>query len=423
MGRCSLLALALAACDTPRASAGGEASAGTASSSQPTASVGNKEIHSLPDGPVSSQGEGIGGLDGTAPGAAPQATTCPDGMQWIPGGRALIGSTPGAGSEEESPRFEAEVAGFCLDRTEVTLGAYLDCVTRGECSAPGDDRRFCNARQHQSSDRSKHPVNCVTWYQARDYCAARGARLPTEVEWEFAARGGAERRTYSWGHEPPNGRTCWKHAGGSCAVASFPSGAFGLFDMTGNVWEWTADSYARYPWPETNDAAKVYRGGSWSRRFPKWMRAALRNRSPPTSAGSHLGMRCAFTPEAVSCQRTPDKGCQRQVVALDCPPNEPWNGVRCAPPGAARCPAGRREQPGFGCVPEQARAEATEAASGPVTRARAPAFDADCQRHSPGKPHAYRYSGGTHAARNHVSGAAGCKNRDVGVGWNSCCCP
>ncbi|MEB2313011.1 MAG: SUMF1/EgtB/PvdO family nonheme iron enzyme [Polyangiaceae bacterium] len=354
--------------------------------------------------------------------AAP--ATCPAGMRSIPGGAFRVGSAAGVGASEESPRFETEVASFCLDETEVTVAAYAACVAAKRCTPARDTRRFCNARY---PERGEHPVNCVDFSDAAGYCGWRGARLPTEVEWEYAARGGAEYRNFSWGNEAPDGRTCWKHPGGSCKVRSYAPGAFGLYDMTGNVWEWTGDWFGTYPWPPVHGLTRVYRGGSWSRRFDKWMSTKLRNRFRPREWGSHLGMRCALTLPSTECPfgRTGDGSrCELGVVRADCPAGEAWNGVRCASKDAPRCPKAQHEAPGHGCVLDVDVAGALPGVdlSG-VSSARAPGFDADCQKYYPGRPHAYSYAGGTHAARNLVSGRAGCKNRDVGVGWNSTCCP
>ena len=355
-------------------------------------------------------------------------------MAEVRGGPFWVGSPRGEYSSEENPRFETVVADFCLHVTEVTLDDYAACVRAGACKRARDEKRFCNAR---FSDRGDHPVNCVDWNDAHAFCAFRKARLPTEVEWECAARGGAEYRSYSWGNEAPDGRTCWKHPGGTCKVKSFAAGAFGLYDMIGNVWEWTDDWFGDYPWPAASGQTKVYRGGSWSRRFPKWMRPRLRNRFRPGEQGSHLGFRCALTLPGTSCHfgRTPDGArCLHGVKAADCPAGERWNGQRCAAKGAPECPEGSRPLPGRGCVSERTgRAPAPKPGApkktaepvntGSVTRARSPEFDADCRRYKPGQPRAFRYSGGTHAARNAVSRAAGCSNRDVGGGWNSTCCP
>jgi hypothetical protein len=211
-------------------------------------------------------------------------------------------------------------------------------------------------------------------------------------------------------------------------VKSFPAGAFGLFDMTGNVWEWVSDYYGPYPWPPAHGYSRVYRGGSWSRRFEKWLHTRLRNRESESFSGSHLGMRCALSPPGVKCPFGADAAgrCLPGVIERACEPPRAWNGVRCAKTGEPRCRDGWQEVAGHGCVPEDEAPPpevdlAAEKAG--VSRAPAPEFDADCLRNFKGRPHAFRYIGGTHRGRNLVSRSAGCKNRDVGVGFNSTCCP
>ena len=100
-------------------------------------------------------------------------------------------------------------------------------------------------------------MNCVDWKQASAYCGWKRMRLPSEVEWEYAARGGSKYLSYSFGNDKPDGKTCWKHVGGTCKVRSFPAGAFGLHDMTGNVWEWTSSGFGPYPWPPAHAIARV----------------------------------------------------------------------------------------------------------------------------------------------------------------------
>jgi hypothetical protein len=212
-------------------------------------------------------------------------------------------------------------------------------------------------------------------------------------------------------------------------VKSYPAGAFGLYDVTGNVWEWTSDYFTPYPWPSSTGNTIVYRGGSWSRRFEKWMTTTLRNRFTPQRWGSHLGVRCAMMAVGAECpfgsQR--DGTCTRGVIKMDCPQGREFNGVRCAKPGEPQCPEGSSLQEGYGCVgatvethydPARYQAEMES-----VTRTRSPEFDADCQRYQVPRPNAYRFSGGTGPARNDVVTHAGCKNRDVGASWNSACCP
>ena len=361
-----------------------------------------------------------------APSAVPTATTgatCPAGTRAIPGGPFWVGAKGGTGASEESPRFRTDVAAFCLDETEVTVAAYAACVAAGRCTPAHDDRRFCNSKR---PDHDTHPINCVEHDQAAVYCRSRGLRLPTEVEWELAARGGEEYRAFSWGNAPPRAQTCWQHPGGTCAVKSFAPGAFGLHDMSGNLWEWTDSGFGPYPWPPVDASVKVYRGGSWSRRFAKWLSPTLRNRWPTTEWGSHLGFRCAVTAPGARCPFAADADgrCLHGVLDCECPAGDRWNGARCAKSGAPQCTAGRSLVAGHGCVLDQAvSGTAPTADSTPVTRARSPEFDADCAAHQPGRGHAYRFAGGSHAARNSAGSRDGCKNRDVGVGWNSECCP
>ena len=359
--------------------------------------------------------------------AAGLAPSCRAGQQLIPGGKIWIGSDPKEHlSDDESPRFLTELAPYCLDETEVTVSAYRACVDKGACTKPINKQFHCNFRY---SDREQHPINCVTWIQAQQFCEAAGERLPSEAEWEFAARGGEKYLEYSWGNEPPDGRTCWKQPH-SCPVKSYAAGAFGLFDMTGNVWEWVDDHYGPYPWPPASGSSRVYRGGSWSRRFEKWMHTRLRNREAERFSGSHLGLRCALSPSGVKCPFGSVPGqpgrCQPGVLERACGAPRVWNGVRCAKPGEPRCREGWVETPGHGCglaedaVPPDVDLEAEKSG---VARVPAPEFEADCAQNFHGRPHAFRYSGGTHRGRNLVSRSAGCKNRDVGVGFNSTCCP
>ncbi len=357
--------------------------------------------------------------------AAAAPPSCAAGQQLIPGGKVWIGSDPKEHfSDDESPRFLTELAAYCLDETEVTVSAYRACVASGACTKPVDKQFHCNFRY---SDREQHPINCVTWKQASQYCTAQSARLPSEAEWEFAARGGEQYREYSWGNELPEGHTCWKQPH-SCAVKSFAAGAFGLFDMTGNVWEWVDDYYGPYPWPPASGFSRVYRGGSWSRRFEKWLHSRLRNREAEGFSGSHLGLRCAVSPVGMKCPFGAGAAgrCLPGVLERACEAPRVWNGARCAKPSEPQCREGWAETPGHGCVleDEAARPEVDlEAEKAGVSRVPSPEFEADCLQNFHGRPHAFRYSGGTHRGRNLVSRSAGCKNRDVGVGFNSACCP
>jgi formylglycine-generating enzyme required for sulfatase activity len=178
----------------------------------------------------------------------------------------------------------------------------------------------------------EHPINCVTWEMADNYCKKHGRRLPTEAEWEFAARGSSQRK-YPWGDEPPSakylngcGKECkeWGEAHdysrkttmfeegdpfpATAPVGSFPAGAsvHGVLDLAGNVWEWTADwfaSYAADPGNPVKDpkgppagTQRVMRGGDFFGVDPTWARPAYRWRDDPSTYNHAIGFRCAADP-------------------------------------------------------------------------------------------------------------------------------
>jgi hypothetical protein len=271
----------------------------------------------------------------------------------------------------------------------------------------------------EPGDRGNHPVNCVDFDQAEAYCAFAGKRLPTEREWEYAARGGAEERRYSWGEEDPTPeRACYIHPG-TCPVASFAPGAFGLYDMTGNVWEWTSTWFGSYPGEALSGRYRVYRGGSWSRRFPHWLTTTLRNRYEPGEWSASVGMRCARTRLPLVCPEDTEsrvgprgEACVRVRGTPRCEPTRMWNGEMCTV-GGGPSPRPDAAAPLLGAPLDEA----------PITRTRTPEDDADCRSHYAGKPSAYRFSGATFHARNKPLEAAGCTRRVMGQTWTSACCP
>jgi hypothetical protein len=337
----------------------------------------------------------------------------------IPAGIFLMGSRFGHGSPEERPMHEAIVGAFYLDRTEVTTKAYEACMVAGACSRPHEDHVYCNTKANtvkEYGDRSEHPINCVDYHQAEAYCAFVKKRLPTEREWEYAARGGAEQRHFSWGEEDPTTENaCYMHRG-SCAVASFKPGAFGLHDMSGNVWEWTSSWFGNYPAEPKAGTYRVYRGGSWSRRFPKWLSNMIRNRYLPGEWSASVGMRCAQDRLPLTCPEDAepkDGDCVRARGKPTCEPAYAWNGNACTPGGGPSLPAAQ---------PQEATS-AAPAEDAPITRTRTPEHDPDCLAHWPKKPSAYKFSGATFHARNGPLEGAGCTRRDMGLTWTSACCP
>jgi hypothetical protein len=345
-------------------------------------------------------------------------------MVAIPPGFYLMGARAAEGLPEERPMHEVAIAGFFLDRTEVTVRAYAACMKGGACSPWKKGHPFCPIPDNP--EHADHPVSCVDFTQAETYCTHVNKRLPTEREWEYAARGGMERRRFSWGEAPPDEKlACYDHRG-SCPVATHPVGAFGLFDMSGNVWEWTSTYFGAYPDEPAAGTHRVYRGGSWSRRFPKWLRTGLRNRYEPDKWSASIGLRCARSRKTPLCPPDAEaRGdrCVRVRGDAMCEPGLIWNGKACTLGGldlpvrheiAASSPA---RDPGKGEPDKGASAEPR-----PVHKTRTPAFDGDCQSHYQGRPAAYRYEGGTFYSRNPVIAGDGCTKRDMGETWTSACC-
>lgn len=385
-------------------------------------------------------------VSATASASAPAPATATRDMVEIREGLFLMGSRASEGLAEEHPMHEVAVAAFLLDRTEVLAGAYDECVRAGACAPMRGPSFLCNG---PATGRADHPANCVDFTQAEAYCRFAGKRLPSEREWEYAARGGSELRRYSWGEEPPDGeRACYNHRG-TCAVGSFAPGAFGLLDMSGNVWEWTSTWFGAYPDEPASGTHRVYRGGSFSRRFPKWLRNALRNRFQPHEWSASLGVRCARTVTPVRCppdtEPRPAPGsdlpptCERVRGTPQCEPGMAWDGARCklVVPGQATHAGhwgeagshgdgqvakarGRGEEPGADAGAARAPEEVDP---NTVVRTRTPQHDGDCMKNYPGHPAAYRFSGSTFHGRNPTINAGGCVRRDMGERWTSACCP
>jgi eukaryotic-like serine/threonine-protein kinase len=210
----------------------------------------------------------------------------------VPAGPSKQGSTKG--DEDERPERTVVVKAFSIDRTEVTRARYAACVAARKCKPPPP------AAAEPKSD-PELPVTSVSWADAQAYCRFAGGRLPTEAEWEKAARG-PEGREYPWGDELDCARANWgnfdgegpcagKNPGHPVRVGSYPSGAsvYGALDLGGNVWEWVADKY------EDEPDRRVVRGGSCCSFFVG-PRAANRNAWAPEHRDADLGFRCAGKP-------------------------------------------------------------------------------------------------------------------------------
>ena len=237
------------------------------------------------------------------------------GLSWVylRGGEFTLGSIEGRGTEEERPPIRVTVPDFSLTLSEVTVEQYGRCVRAGNCHLRSpSDKQLPSTCNLDRSDRLDHPINCVDWQMAADYCAFAKGRLPSESEWEYAARGMGGDREYPWGDEPA---TCERahlpqddskkrcEPRSTIPVCSKPAGNSrqGLCDMAGNVLEWLADwhedGYAMHPRdgsPRTEAKRREYRamrgGGVGS---DESCRARNRVFHDPSFYYGGLGIRCA----------------------------------------------------------------------------------------------------------------------------------
>lgn len=275
-----------------------------------------------------------------APPSYSQTSEAPPGMVLIPGGSFMMGDDNG--QDMEKPVHEVEVSAFYMDTHEVTIGEFAKFVeetgyvTDAEKSEAGGyywngeamaQKKGINWRfnevgyPHQTSDYN-HPVANISWNDASAYAKWAGKRLPTEAEWEYAARGGSKGYKFAWGNEPLGKEVVanvsdenlvkvidWPHTEGyddgyifAAPVGSFVPNALGLYDMAGNSWEWCADYfdenyYSRSPKqnPRNDDPnegnRRVMRGNSWDAR-PGMMRCSRRTSEAQANTYTEIGIRC-----------------------------------------------------------------------------------------------------------------------------------
>jgi iron(II)-dependent oxidoreductase len=209
-----------------------------------------------------------------------------DGVKWAP---ELV--------QDDRPVRAVTLDPFYLDQYEVTNEQFS---------------RFVQATRHRPpynwlkgkvpAGKEKLPVAAIDWNDAVAYCEWVGKRLPTEAEWERAARGLAEGKVYPWGDQRPSKNdACYDTLKGPCPVGQFPPNYFQLYDMAGNVWEWTADWYAREyyetaagknPTGPATGMYRVFRGGSWA-DVPKYLTCSYRSWARPLERSPNIGVRCA----------------------------------------------------------------------------------------------------------------------------------
>ncbi len=229
-------------------------------------------------------------------------------MVTIPSGTFKMGTNKG--EEDESPIHEVTLSEYKIDKYEVSYAMYDTCVKRGICTPPHYDDGKCFMWTSQGIKRiqvpykyrsPEYPVVCVSWKQARQYCQFKGKKLPTEAQWEKAALANTLNK-YSWGNDEPSSSRCTASSNNSpLKPGSFKPNAQGIFDMTGNVWEWTHDRYERdyYQSSETHNPQgpyvgryRVIRGGGW---YSNKNQLRIKNRHwfAPELGEVSIGIRCA----------------------------------------------------------------------------------------------------------------------------------
>ena len=277
---------------------------------------------------------------------------------WIPGQTTVVGSDDHY--PEEAPAHEVSVDGFWMAAHQVTNAEFAEFISAtgyltvaerdldpaGYPGAPAENLQPGSMVFHRTpgpvdlrhlsqwwtwtpgacwnhprgprsglTGREHHPVVHVAFEDAQAYADWAGAALPNEAQWEVAARGGLARATYTWGDDPETPglpRANYWHGefpylpetgyGTTKPVGSFPANDYGLFDMAGNVWEWTADWHGAYgkadevdPKGPAKGAERVIRGGAWNGSQPTWVRPSFRYSDKPTTRSYGIGFRCAKT--------------------------------------------------------------------------------------------------------------------------------
>ncbi|MBC8505814.1 MAG: formylglycine-generating enzyme family protein [Chloroflexi bacterium] len=235
-------------------------------------------------------------------------------MGLVPAGPFEMGSDSGVFIE--LPIHTVTLNDYYIDQFEISNAQYAECLDVGICQPTTDTTAFASSYSRRlyygSEEYADYPVIYANWYEAQEYCEWRGARLPTEAEWEKAARGGLEGKLYPWGDDAPvceagatNGAKFDDNDAcnntDTAQVGNYSPNGYGLYDMAGNVWEWVSDWYDEEYYadsPDSNPSGPeegsypVIRGGSWG-SSAEHLRVSDRRFNDPLSGSLNIGFRCA----------------------------------------------------------------------------------------------------------------------------------